>query len=71
MKRILLLIVVIAGLISVDAQIHEPVKWKFELKNTGPKTAEVVMTASIEEGLCEGEMRICIYNLRFKYLQLG
>lgn len=50
MKRILLLIVVIAGLISVDAQIHEPVKWKFELKNTGPKTAEVVMTASIEEG---------------------
>jgi thiol:disulfide interchange protein len=35
---------------STFSQIYEPVKWNVELKNTGDKTAEVQIHATIDEG---------------------
>ena len=49
MKRIALLLALIAGMITVQAQVN-PVNWTFTAKKISDKTYEVHMTASIESG---------------------
>jgi len=36
--------------LSVHAQIYDPVKWTFEVESTGDNTADLVFSATIEEG---------------------
>ncbi len=51
MKKGLLLILFIAFFYNlVNAQIEEPVKWKFSSKKTGPQEYELTFTANIENG---------------------
>lgn len=40
----------LTGFISLSAQIYEPVKWNFTIKNTGKGTADVVLIAMLEKG---------------------
>lgn len=52
MKKILfsLLFIAIAGAMAVQAQIQEPVKFKSEWKNVSATEAEIVFTATIDQG---------------------
>lgn len=50
MRRIIFILAVTFFTISSFSQIYEPVKWSFELKNTGKTTADVVLKATIESG---------------------
>jgi thiol:disulfide interchange protein len=38
------------GAFSVHAQIYDPVKWTFEAESTGDNTADLVFSATIDEG---------------------
>ena len=49
-KTIFLILLTFASVIASYSQIFEPVKWSFQLKNTGKTTADVVIKATIEEG---------------------
>lgn len=49
-KRIIVVLLGLFILSSTFAQIFEPVKWTFELKNTSKTTAEVVIKANIDAG---------------------
>lgn len=49
-KRIIVALLGLFILSSTFAQIFEPVKWTFELKNTSKTTAEVIIKANIDEG---------------------
>lgn len=49
-KSMLLLSMFLCGLIGLQAQIQEPVKWKTELKKLSASEAEIVFTATIEKG---------------------
>jgi thiol:disulfide interchange protein DsbD len=40
----------ITAIFSLQAQVYDPVNWSFEVKNTGDNTAELVFSATIEEG---------------------
>jgi thiol:disulfide interchange protein DsbD len=40
----------ITAIFSIQAQVYDPVNWSFEVKNTGDNTAELVFSATIEEG---------------------
>lgn len=48
-KFIFSLLAIVVSLVSYS-QIYEPVKWSFELKNTGKTTADVIIKATIEDG---------------------
>ncbi len=48
MKKLNLLIGLLILTFVSYSQIHEPVKWSFELKNTGSNSANIVLKASIE-----------------------
>jgi len=50
MKKLNLLFALLVFSIVTFSQIHEPVKWSYELKNTGKNTANVILKASIEKG---------------------
>jgi len=50
MKKIILLITVLLLSAASYSQIFEPVKWTYELKNTGTNTATVILKASIDKG---------------------
>lgn len=51
MKKGFLLILFVAFFFNlVNAQIEEPVKWKFSSKKTGPQEYELTFTANIENG---------------------
>ena len=49
-KSINLLIFTLFGLFSVSAQIHNPVKWNYSLKETKASEAEIIITAAIDKG---------------------
>lgn len=48
-KFIFSLLAIVVSLVSYS-QIYEPVKWSFELKNTGKTTADVIIKATIDSG---------------------
>ncbi len=50
MKKLNLLFAFLLLSIVTFSQIHEPVKWSYELINTGKNTANVILKASIEKG---------------------
>jgi thiol:disulfide interchange protein DsbD len=50
MKKLSLLVALLVLSVVTFSQIHEPVKWSYELKNTGTNTANVILKASIEKG---------------------
>ncbi|MFZ4582063.1 MAG: cytochrome c biogenesis protein CcdA [Paludibacter sp.] len=50
MKKLNLVIALLLLAVGLFSQIHEPVKWTFELKNTSKTTANIVLSASIEKG---------------------
>jgi thiol:disulfide interchange protein DsbD len=50
MKKLNLLFALLALSVGLFSQIHEPVKWTFELKNTSKTTANIVLSANIEKG---------------------
>ena len=50
MKKILFSLIVSFLVLTVYAQIQEPVKFKTELKNISATEVEIVFTASIEPG---------------------
>ena len=50
MKKILFSLIVSFLAFAAYAQIQEPVKFKTELKNVSAPEAEIVFTASIEQG---------------------
>ncbi len=49
-KKIIFALLGLFILNTTFAQIFEPVKWTFELKNTGKTTAEVIVKAKIDAG---------------------
>ena len=49
-NRFILLIAAIALSVASFSQIFEPIKWSYELKNTGKNSATIVMKASIDKG---------------------
>lgn len=49
-NRFILLIAAIALSVASFSQIFEPIKWSYELKNTGKNAATIVMKASIDKG---------------------
>jgi thiol:disulfide interchange protein DsbD len=49
-KKSILSLLVLLTTFALTAQIYEPVKWSQELKSTGPKTADIVLKATIDEG---------------------
>ncbi len=49
-KKIIFVLLGLLILNTTFAQIFEPVKWTFELKNTSKTTAEVIVKAKIDEG---------------------
>lgn len=50
MKKFNVLITLLLLSVVSFSQIHEPVKWSFELKNTGANTANVILKAIIDKG---------------------
>jgi len=51
MKRITILsLLILLFSLTGFSQIYDPVKWTFELKNTGKTTANIVLKATIDEG---------------------
>lgn len=50
MKKLNLLITFLIFSVFSFSQIHEPVKWSYELKNTGTNSANIILKASIEKG---------------------
>jgi thiol:disulfide interchange protein DsbD len=48
-KHLLLLVLLLSGLLA-QAQILQPVKWKFEVEKTGPDEALLKATATIDKG---------------------
>jgi len=40
----------LTAVFTLHAQVYDPVDWAFEVKNTGDNTAELVFSATIEEG---------------------
>ncbi len=49
-KRLLLASIALLIWTGIEAQIHEPVIWSIEKKQTGPQTIEVIFKAKIEAG---------------------
>jgi len=49
-KTAFIILLTFASAIVSYSQIFEPVKWNFQLKNTGKTTADVIIKATIEEG---------------------
>lgn len=49
-NRFILLIAAIVLSVASFSQIFEPIKWSYELKNTGKNSATIVMKASIDKG---------------------
>lgn len=49
-KKVLLFFISLFIFISSFAQIFEPVKWKFELKNTSETTADIIIHATLDNG---------------------
>ena len=49
-RTLLSLLVLVVSIMSVSAQIFEPVKWKTSSKNIDDKTVELTFTATIEKG---------------------
>lgn len=47
---LLLFITIVASVFSSEAQMVTPVEWNIDLKKTGDKTGQIVMTASILDG---------------------
>ncbi|MDR0697946.1 MAG: thioredoxin family protein [Tannerella sp.] len=50
MKRIFFSVCVFFSLLNMHAQVHDPVKWSFELKDLPSAEKEIWMTAVIEKG---------------------
>jgi DsbC/DsbD-like thiol-disulfide interchange protein len=50
MKKILLSVVLIAGVLFAQAQFANPVQWTFTSKKIADKTFEVYLTANIQSG---------------------
>lgn len=50
MKKFNVLLTLLLVSVVSFSQIHEPVKWSFELKNTGTNTANVILKANIDKG---------------------
>jgi thiol:disulfide interchange protein DsbD len=50
MKKILLSVVLIAGVLFAQAQFTNPVQWTFTSKKIADKTFEVYLTANIQSG---------------------
>lgn len=49
MKKIFLLLLVIATAVSLQAQVKDPVSWKFEAKKKGTGAYEFVATATLDK----------------------
>ncbi|MDO9154132.1 MAG: cytochrome c biogenesis protein CcdA [Paludibacter sp.] len=49
-KKIILLLTTTLFSIALFSQIYEPVKWNFELKNTGQNSADIILRATIDKG---------------------
>ncbi|KGN82116.1 thiol:disulfide interchange protein [Porphyromonadaceae bacterium COT-184 OH4590] len=49
-KLNLLLFAIVIGIVSLSAQMFEPVKWKFSSKNIDDSTVELIFNATIEKG---------------------
>jgi thiol:disulfide interchange protein DsbD len=50
MKKLNLLIALLLFSAVSFSQIHEPVKWSYELKNTGANSANIILKATIDKG---------------------
>jgi thiol:disulfide interchange protein DsbD len=50
MKKIFFSLCIIFSLLNMQAQIHDPVKWSFELKDLSSAEKEIWMTAVIKKG---------------------
>ena len=42
-RKILLSLLVLISTTALFSQIFEPIKWSFELKNTGKTTADIIL----------------------------
>ena len=49
-RKIILSLLVLISTTALFSQIFEPIKWSFELKNTGKTTADIILKATIDEG---------------------
>ncbi|MBN2765020.1 MAG: thioredoxin family protein [Paludibacteraceae bacterium] len=49
-RKILLSLLVLISTTALFSQIFEPIKWSFELKNTGKTTADIILKATIDGG---------------------
>lgn len=49
-KKLLLSLIALVLALNISAQIYEPVKWTQKIKTTSPTTADVIVTATIDEG---------------------
>lgn len=47
-RKILLSLLVLISTTALFSQIFEPIKWSFELKNTGKNSADIILKASID-----------------------
>lgn len=49
-RKIILSLLVLISTTALFSQIFEPIKWSFELKNTGKTTANIILKATIDGG---------------------
>jgi thiol:disulfide interchange protein DsbD len=50
MKKMIFLLCIFFSILNMHAQIYDPVKWSFELKDLPSAEKEITMTATIEKG---------------------
>ncbi len=50
MKKLFSILLLVFVTLAVQAQIHQPVKWKIKLEDSKTAEKEIVFTATIEKG---------------------
>ena len=50
MKKLFSILLLVFATLAVQAQIHQPVKWKIKLEDSKTAEKEIVFTATIEKG---------------------